>query len=502
MGLESLDAARDEAPGEDDLASLSREALAYLVREAHDAPADDDPAMEIVGGSMSREQYVAALEELRTQMNADPAALESMLVEEGIFDRASAIMPPADWRFPNWSAELTPTPESYEVGDRRFETVGNLWGWIVNSGETKLPKVAARNRAQATQRFRWAHDRDSRFRYQLEHPNDPDTVRVALFGDFGTGLVHSRYIGRALAEEAVPYAFHLGDVYYSGRKHEYEEYFVKPLEQLTASGATRLFNLAGNHDQFSGNRWYWQDIDDRAARFQRQYPQKARSQQEGSYFILHDERYQIIGLDTNSFELGRYENPVLRRWLVDALRDGRQRGLTNILLTSEHPYDYVELTSRIAPKGRLYRDLAHATATEGEIFDEGLIDFWFWCHVHYVTFNAAAPEHGYPFLGSCIGHGGYAYGRRKRPSAAPWIRWIEEAGRFPLPARRASRHGQQRLLPRRPRSRCDDPDVQGLDGLSPLRGADGARRGRPADAARRARVRGGDRVNGPPTKVR
>ena len=43
-----------------------------------------------------------------------------------------------------------------------------------------------------------------------------------MFSDFGTGLYHSRYIAKQFRERPFPYAIHCGDVYYAGRKSEFE----------------------------------------------------------------------------------------------------------------------------------------------------------------------------------------------------------------------------------------------------------------------------------------
>jgi hypothetical protein len=402
-----------------DLPYLTEEALEYLEQEAVALPAEEDAAEHVTDGSVGRTEYLAALERVRRQFNMDPNKLDQELLAPIEIERDAATLPPQDFRFPAWSEELTPTPYSYQVENHMFETMGDLWGWIVNCGQTKLPNVKVANRARAIQNFVWHDKVASQYHYPLVNPDPNKPLRVALLGDFGTGLVHSKYIARQLRDLQMPYAFHLGDVYYSGREAEFREYFQKPLAPMLAHGKTQLFNLAGNHEQFSGNDWYWNDIRHRRSTYSQQ--------QEGSYFRLSNEHFQIIGLDTNTFELERYNNPLMQKWLVDVLREGREKKLTNILLSSENAYEYIEGRLGHGPK-TLYKDLHKAA---GRIFEDELIDCWFWCHVHYASFNEPAPERGYPFIGSCIGHGGYAYGRKSYPSNAKFIRWVETAPRFP-----------------------------------------------------------------------
>ncbi|MFP2926499.1 metallophosphoesterase family protein [Pyxidicoccus sp. 3LG] len=406
--------------GDGDLPYLTEEALDYLMREAAALPAEVDAAGLVSDSSVGRSEYLAALERVRLEFNADSEKLTESLMAPMDFERDAATLPPENFRFPAWSADLTPGSFSYQVENHLFETWGDLKGWIVNCGQTKLPNVALANRARATQNFVWHDKVPSRYEYPLVNPDPSKPLQVALFGDFGTGLVHSRYIARQLAALQMPYAFHLGDIYYAGRKHEFLEYFREPLRPMHEHGKTQFFNLSGNHEQFSGSDWYWDDI-----RFRRS---TYNHQQEGSYFRLSNDQFQIIGLDTNSLALEQYDNAILQKWLVDALREGRDKGRTNILLTSENPYEYVDGPRLTHGPKTMFKDLQKAA---GRIFEDQLIDLWFWCHVHYATFNEPAPELGYTFIGSCIGHGGYPHGRKSRPSKAKFIRWVETAPRFP-----------------------------------------------------------------------
>ena len=232
-----------------------------------------------------------------------------------------------------------------------------------------------------------------------------------MFSDFGTGLYHSRYIAKQFRERPFPYAIHCGDVYYAGRKSEFENYMNRPLSPILDS--TGLFLLNSNHEMYAGGKWYFRFLEDIRAR----HPERQR--QEGSYFALQLEHFQIIGIETAYHDDGRFREARLRQWLEERLVEGRRAGRSNILLSANQPYEYGERGLTDLLKKDL-RGLAN----------RNLIDLWFWGDTHY----CALFDHGKraPFIGSCIGHGGFPY-RRKRlgeRSPAP-VKFLETAPRFP-----------------------------------------------------------------------
>jgi hypothetical protein len=237
-------------------------------------------------------------------------------------------------------------------------------------------------------------------------------LEIALFSDFGTGRYHSRYIARQFEKRKYPYAIHLGDVYYAGRKSEFEEYFIDPLNPILEH--SRLFMLNSNHEMYSGGKWYF-DFMDRKRR-----DHAAKQEQEGSYFSLVSDRYQIIGIDTAYHEHGRFPDPALNQWLMERLQDGKSKQRVNILLSADHPYKYGE--SKVTKL--LSKDLNDAARS-------GLIQLWFWGNTHYCAafnFEPGKP----PFFGCCIGHGGFPYGveRGGKETPAPLL-FLETDARFP-----------------------------------------------------------------------
>jgi len=307
---------------------------------------------------------------------------------------------PADFNFPGMDlSEIPIEPENH-----KFEEIGDLLGWIIfGAGPAIFPGSKAP--------FRDHESHGSRFEYRLPEPGDTSPLEIALFSDFGTGLYHSRYIAKQLRTRRYPCAIHLGDVYYAGRESEFTDNFITPLTPLMDS--TQLFMLNSNHEMYSGGRWYFDFLD----RKRQSHPH--RQVQEGSYFSLSTDRFQIVGVDTAYHDHGRVAGAKLLEWVRARLSQGRAAGRINILLTADHPYKYGD-------------DDISDLLTE-DFRDSGnnrLIDLWFWGNTHYCGLFDRGNET--PFIGSCIGHGGFPYRRIRsgRECPAP-VRFVETQARFP-----------------------------------------------------------------------
>ncbi len=297
---------------------------------------------------------------------------------------------------------------------RRFEddNVVGLLGWLVFNGPEAL-RVPRHWKPPFREKFGEIHGAenfrrhgDNNYVYQLA-AGEGGRTRVVLFADFGTGLAHSRFIARQIHLDGFDAAVHLGDVYYTGTCKEYDEYFAEPLMPAIDNG-TKFFVIPDNHDGYSGFHAY---VD-----FIRNRPE---IEQEGSYFAIETEHVQFIGLDTIwHSHRGRVQDDGVRAWLKDRLEAGRAASRANVLLTGHEPYSYGDddLT-------KLYEDIAPLGAD--------LIDLWFWGNTHYCALFG--PTDDTPFFGSCIGHGGYPYKRKRKSdgdgSAAP-VLWVESGTRY------------------------------------------------------------------------
>jgi len=313
--------------------------------------------------------------------------------------------------------------------ETKLEPKADALGWAVNTGFYWLRDKATIKTAKSTFLF---HDNGaSNFIYTIKdkagHPLETDQkITVALIGDFGSGLYYSRFIAKKIAEFQPHSVIHLGDVYYAGRAKEFEENFQKPLDPLLTT--SQVFTLNANHEMMSGAFAYFNYI-----KYKRTTRQGwAAQDQEGSYFCIRNENYQLIGIDTAYHENGRHNNEKLQTWLGERLRQGKQASpkRTNILLSQNEPY-------RLGQENftGVYHDLK-------KFIDAKLIDFWFWGNTHYGALFDKTNK--LPFIGSCMGHGGHPIYKKdveedtkkhydllkKKKSVAP-IQWVELTPRFP-----------------------------------------------------------------------
>ena len=352
---------------------------------------------EAVDGHLSLDQLRQMLKDSRDILrNEDrlPAALE----DPTQFTAAASPLPEG-FDFPGMDlGEIPIDPESW-----KFQGLRDGVRWTLHCGPAVVLSLA---KAAFRQHKQYA----SEFAYQLTEPGDDQPLDIALFSDFGTGLYHSLYIAKQFKKNKFPYAIHCGDVYYSGRKSEFHNYMAKPLTPILDK--TRLFMLNSNHEMYSGGEWYFDFLD-------RVREHNAIQQQEGSYFVLRSDRFQIVGIDTAYHKSGRFRDPSMRGWLEQQLTEGKNSSRTNILLSADHPYKYGEagLTDLLT------KDLADLAGSE-------LIDLWFWGNTHYCAlFDRGEDAH---FVGSCIGHGGYPYKKVEEQRKCPTRTvFVEKSARFP-----------------------------------------------------------------------
>jgi hypothetical protein len=247
------------------------------------------------------------------------------------------------------------------------------------------------------------------FELPFVYPASPDANRVALIADFGVAQYHSHAIARTLARAAYPYVFHLGDVYYSGTHAELAMRYSAVLDPVMSKST--LFSMPENHELFSGGHPY--------QAFLRNEKMRGRIVQDGSYFCVRFAKHQIIALDVNWHGRRRFKPDRLseRAWFEAQLAHGLANDLTTILLTGNAPYCYGDHGKR-----KLFDDLLEY---------QHRFHMWFWGDDHYCALfpHTAAT----PFVGSCIGHGGYP-GDRQQTGEPCFVEpvWLETAPRFPI----------------------------------------------------------------------
>lgn len=360
-------------------------------------------ARQSLGAPISELDFARVLQETEQALREPEAALHAL--KHPPFQAKASVRLPPDFRFPLMTDEIPIDPSR-----TKFEPGADLRGWLLFTGKAWL-RGATVPRAP----FR-RHDSErhpSRFRYPLRQPEQGRPVEVALFSDFGTGEYPARYVARQLLMrgERLEYAVHLGGVYYAGRQGEFDAHVAEPLESLLP--VTTLLTLNASPEMRSGGTPYFRYLDERRG------AARTRQVQEGSYFCLASERFQLIGLDTAYFEPGRHNDAQLLSWLDTVLTEGRQRGAVNILLSHGAPYRYG--AARTSP---LLDDLRSL------VVDGARVDLWCWGSTpHGALFDRTEAL---PFVGASLGHGGLPVPRAEPGGAAPApVRFLETRPRFP-----------------------------------------------------------------------
>jgi hypothetical protein len=227
----------------------------------------------------------------------------------------------------------------------------------------------------------------------------PAGARIAVIGDWGTGLDDARALLRQLVATCRPSALlHLGDIYYSGTPREAACNFAHVLTETFAEHPPRIpvFNLPGNHDYYSGGGGFHGLLDT---------TNEGAARQAASYFCLRseDDRWQLVGIDTafNDRTPGmpfdpHYTAPALHEheaeWLAHKL--GGFQGPT--LLFSHHQLFSAHCALNGPKSGRPRRnvndDLLGAVAGHLD-----RIALWMWGHEH----SLAVYEDGLEGLPRC-----------------------------------------------------------------------------------------------------
>src|SRR6266550_2156028 len=228
-------------------------------------------------------------------------------------------------------------------------------------------------------------------------PPDPfpaggDSLRLALLGDWGTGLYGAPACGSSIETDRDGYQmlFHLGDVYYSGDAKEVGERFLH-YWPTNAGAVSRALN--SNHEMYTGGKAYFEQT-------LKQFGQQA------SYFAFQNDHWLLVGLDS------AYADPDLRydrarltvdqvSWLTNLANNKGNRKM--ILFSHHQPVSWFDVQ-----KGDMNNQL-------GSLLMDKKIFAWYWGHEHRCILYDQHPSWG--FYGRCAGHSGYPYFRDKLDTA-------------------------------------------------------------------------------------
>jgi calcineurin-like phosphoesterase family protein len=218
--------------------------------------------------------------------------------------------------------------------------------------------------------------------------------RIALFGDWGTGLYGAPVLARSIAadQKSFQLVLHLGDTYYSGDDGEIKERLLEPWPKVPGA-LNRTLN--GNHEMYTGGHAYFDNA-------LKQFSQPS------SCFALENDHWILACLDSAYTDHDLYGEQVA--WLDAIVAEGDNRRL--ILFSHHQPYSLLDVQG---PK---------LVAKLSTYLENRKIFAWYWGHEHHCVLYDEHPAWG--LYGRCIGHGGFPYFRETdfgSPPAKPsWVR--------------------------------------------------------------------------------
>ncbi len=223
-------------------------------------------------------------------------------------------------------------------------------------------------------------------------------IRVAILGDWGTGLYGAPVCAKSIEQDAKGYqlAIHLGDVYYAGNKGEVQERFLDlwPKQNVAINRA-----INSNHEMYTGGDAYFKlTLKD------------GRFNQAASYFAFQNDYWVLVGLDSAYEEHDLKGNQVA--WLRNIINNSGDR---KIILMSHH-----QPISRFESQG------LKLVEKVGEFLGAKKIFAWYWGHEHRCMLYDRHPA--WQMYGRTVGHGGFPYFRDKldgapeEPGLPKWYR--------------------------------------------------------------------------------
>ncbi|HLN00769.1 MAG TPA: metallophosphoesterase [Bryobacteraceae bacterium] len=247
----------------------------------------------------------------------------------------------------------------------------------------------------------------------------PDSVTIALAGDWGTGdwrtasnPAPSTDVGNHMAFLKPQLTIHLGDVYYSGTGDEELHELVK----LWPKGSIGSLSLNSNHEMYSGAKPYFQAIANPPFEIQKGC----------SFFALENSNWVIVGMDSayyadddNLYMDGALFPPdhpnVQNSFLLEIGAKAQLDRKKLILLTHHNGLD--ETGSQTA---MLWDQVMNAFPAGGGP------SYWYWGHVHAAVVYQNQDPGGRNVACRCCGHGGLPWGHATELDNNPNVLWYEK----------------------------------------------------------------------------
>ncbi len=253
-----------------------------------------------------------------------------------------------------------------------------------------------------------------------ETPSDdviPDTARIAVLGDWGTGLYGAPHCAQTIEKCNKPYdvLLHLGDVYYSGDDAEVCNNFLAfwpKVKNTNWINKDRVIQRAlnSNHEMYTGGKAYFKKT-------------LKKFKQSASYLALHNDHWILVGLDTAYKEADLFGKQVA--WLQGLI--DKAEGRKVILFSHHQPFSLFEKSNQ-----KIIKKLK-------QILTDKKIFAWYWGHEHRcVVFDKHV---GYNLYGRCIGHSGYPYFRDRFEHEAECKTKLSETAWWRLAGKRGVPNG-------------------------------------------------------------
>jgi hypothetical protein len=202
-------------------------------------------------------------------------------------------------------------------------------------------------------------------------------ARVAVFGDWATGLYGAPEVAGSIAKEPYRLVLHLGDTYYSGDDDEVADRLMRVWPR-SPHAIHRALN--GNHEMYTGGNAYMEAVE-------REFGQTS------SYFALQNDYWTLACLDTAYSDQNLHGRQA--EWLQSLIQAASGRRL--ILFSHHQPFSLRDTQGH-----KLAARLAAQLETRQ-------VYAWYWGHEHRCALYEPHPVWG--FLGRCAGHGGFPYFR-------------------------------------------------------------------------------------------
>ncbi len=232
----------------------------------------------------------------------------------------------------------------------------------------------------------WKKEGKGDINYGVINYKLPNHAKVAILGDWGTGMPDAVKLLKDIMTTHKPDAIiHLGDIYYSGSPEECNHSFADVLTSVFQEIGHRVpvFTIPGNHDYYSYAYGYY----DMVAGLNQYLPQAI---QPASYFCLQtqDMGWQFLGMDTGLYDSNPenqidtfYAGPRLTPSEVSWHQDKLNRFQGGTILLSHHQV----FTANSAINGQYSGYPQYINPFLLEYFQNYLqtqVGLWLWGHEH------------------------------------------------------------------------------------------------------------------------